>query len=106
MSRGWKGSAPLKEYDIYLPLKYYDGTPVEPRKFRNLQFGGVTYFPQPNEGLWRLGNVTYRDEIVIYRVLTAKVTVGMVWPLRRWVLSPQKVSLHSEVNTGSRTLVC
>jgi hypothetical protein len=30
----------------------------------------VTYFPQPNQGFWKLGTVTYRDEIVVYRVLT------------------------------------
>jgi hypothetical protein len=68
----------VKEYDIYLPLRYNDGTSIEPRKFQRVQrrllqrFGGVTYFPQPNEGLWRAGNVVYRDEIVIYRVLTEK----------------------------------
>jgi hypothetical protein len=68
----------VKGYDIYLPLRYNDGTPVEVRKFQDVQqrlldqFGGVTYFPQPNEGLWRMGRITYRDEIVIYRVLTEK----------------------------------
>ena len=35
-------------------------------------FDGLTFFPQPNEGFWKLGEVTYRDEIVIYRVLSAK----------------------------------
>jgi hypothetical protein len=30
----------------------------------------VTFFPQASEGLWRAGGVTYRDEIVIFRVLT------------------------------------
>jgi hypothetical protein len=68
----------VKEYDIYLPLKYNDGTTIEPRKFQDLQqrlldvFGGVTFFPQPNEGLWRMGAVVYQDEIVIYRVLSDK----------------------------------
>ena len=65
----------MKEYDIFLPLRYNDGKPVELIKFRQLQerllsqFPGLTYFPQPNQGFWRLGNVTYRDEIVIFRVL-------------------------------------
>jgi hypothetical protein len=68
----------VKEYDIYIPLKYNDGTPVEPRKFQHLQrllldrFGGLTFFPQPNEGFWTAGGVTYRDEIVIYRIVTDK----------------------------------
>jgi hypothetical protein len=66
----------VKEYDIFLPLRYNDGSPIEAEKFQRLQadllerFGGVTYFPQPNQGFWQLGAVTYRDEIVIYRVLT------------------------------------
>jgi hypothetical protein len=66
----------VKEYDNFLPLRYNDGSPVEAEKCQRLQaelldrFGGLTYFPQPNQGYWKLGPVTYRDEIVIYRVLT------------------------------------
>ena len=69
----------MKEYDLFLPLFYNDGSPVETWIFRDLQdrllnqFDGVTFFPQPNEGLWRMGEVTYRDEIVIFRVLASKV---------------------------------
>jgi len=36
-------------------------------------FNGVTYFPQANQGIWKLGDVTYRDEIVIIRVLASDV---------------------------------
>jgi hypothetical protein len=69
----------VKEFDIFVPLTYNDGSPVEPKKLRALRvrlleyFNGVTFFPQPNEGYWRLGTVTYRDEIVIYRVVADKV---------------------------------
>jgi hypothetical protein len=65
----------VKEYDIFVPLRYNDDTSVEPKKLRDLQvrlleyFDGVTFFP----GYWRMGAVTYRDEIVIYRVVTGKV---------------------------------
>ena len=65
----------MKEYDIYVPLKYNDGSPVEPRKFQAVQqallanFDGLTYFPQPNKGFWKVGDVTYRDEIVVYPVV-------------------------------------
>ena len=68
----------MKEYDIYVPLKYNDGSPVEPRKFQAVQqallahFDGLTYFPQPNKGFWKAGDVTYRDEIVVYRVVSAQ----------------------------------
>jgi hypothetical protein len=67
----------VKEYDIFLPLRYNDGTLIEPIKYRNLQekllanFAGLTFFPQANQGFWKLGEVTYRDEIVIYRVLAS-----------------------------------
>ena len=67
----------MKEYDIYIPLNYNDGTPIEARKYQQLQrrlldhFGGVTFFPQPNKGLWKMADITYRDEIVIYRVITS-----------------------------------
>jgi hypothetical protein len=66
----------VKEYDIFVPLYYNDGSPVEPAKFQEIQrllleqFEGLTYFPQPNQGFWRFGEMTYRDEIVIYRVIS------------------------------------
>jgi len=65
----------VKEYDIFIPLYYNNGTPIEPARFQDLQsrllerFEGLTYFPQPNQGFWKFGNITYRDEIVIYRVI-------------------------------------
>jgi hypothetical protein len=68
----------VKEYDVFLPLRYNDGEAVEAVKFRTLQrqlleeFGAFTLFPQPNEGVWRFGGVEYRDEIVIYRVVTGQ----------------------------------
>ena len=69
----------MKEYDLFIPLYYNDGTPIEPGRFQNLQsrllehFEGLTFFPQPNQGFWKFGNITYRDEIVIYRVLESDV---------------------------------
>jgi len=72
----------VQEYDLFIPLFYNDGTPIESAKFQDLQvrlldeFGGLTFFPQPNQGIWRMGEVTYRDEIVIYRVLAARPRVA------------------------------
>ena len=69
----------VKEYDLYVPLNYNDGSPVEPEKLERLQeklldqFPGVTFFPQPNQGFWTYGGVTYRDEIVVYRVIAGRV---------------------------------
>lgn len=69
----------MKEYDLFIPLYYNDGAPIEPEKFQDLQnqlldqFDGLTFFPQPNEGFWKMADITYRDEIVIYRVITSRV---------------------------------
>jgi len=69
----------VKEYDLYVPLTHNDGTPIEATTIKRLgqrllkHFGGVTFFPQPNEGLWQMGAVTFRDQIVVFRVLSANV---------------------------------
>jgi len=69
--------AVVKEYDLFIPLHYNDGRPIEPQQDQDMQqqlldqFGGLTFFPQPNEGFWTMAGVTYRDEIVIYRVITS-----------------------------------
>jgi hypothetical protein len=60
-------------------MTYNDGSLIEPVKFRVLQarlleyFNGVTFFPQPNQGQWRIGGVTYTDEIVVYHVVATDV---------------------------------
>ena len=67
----------MREYELYVPLFYNDGSPIEPDKISQIgerllqHFGGVTFFPQPNEGSWKMGQVTFRDQIVIFRVLSA-----------------------------------
>jgi hypothetical protein len=67
----------VKEYDLFILLYCNDGKAVDPQKFQALQqqvldqFGGLPFFPQPNEGFWTVAGVTYRDAIVIYRVLTS-----------------------------------
>jgi hypothetical protein len=74
-----KEQLPVKEYDLYIPLFYNDGSPIEEEKFVRLReqllevFGGLTFFSQPQKGYWRFGGVTYRDEIVIYRVFAKDV---------------------------------
>jgi len=72
----------LREYDIYVPLTYNDGRPIEPDALTDLKdlllavFGGVTFFPQENEGYWRVGDVVFRDRIVIFRVLTQEIDLA------------------------------
>ena len=86
----------MKEYDVFVPLFYNNGSPIEPTKFQALQSGllerfeGLTYFPQPNQGFWKFGNITYRDEIVIYRVISQD------WAASRAYLSILKEHLKQE----------
>lgn len=78
----------MKEYDLFIPLRYNDGTPIEHRKLRSLQdrlldeFGGLTFFPQPNEGYWRMGAVTFRDEIIIFRVIASRARTARRFLIR------------------------
>ena len=87
----------VKEYDLFIPLYYNDGRPIEPQKFQDLQqqlldqFGGLTFFPQPNEGFWTMAGVTYRDAIVIYRVITSDEQAA------RQLLSDLKERLKEEL---------
>jgi hypothetical protein len=75
----YKERLPVKEYDLYIPLFYNDGSQIEEEKFVRLReqllaaFGGLTFFSQPQKGYWQFAGVTYRDEIVIYRVFAKNV---------------------------------
>lgn len=66
----------MKEYDVYLPLHHNDGSAIPPEKISRVkrelveEFGGLTHFPQENEGLWKFGGATFRDKVVILRVIT------------------------------------
>ena len=65
----------MQEYEIYLPTKHNDGTLVDPVQIRRIKkelariFGGYTHLKHRSEGSWRMGNVTFRDEVTIVRVL-------------------------------------
>ena len=65
----------MLEYELYLPLHHNDGRPIDGDKLKTLkkrlvdEFGGLTHFRQENEGLWKIGDHTFRDRIEIVRVL-------------------------------------
>jgi hypothetical protein len=69
----------VKEYDLYIPLFLNEGTPVPDEFIERLgeqlleEFGGCTFCPQPNKGLWRMGDVVFRDDVVIFGVLSRHV---------------------------------
>ncbi len=65
----------MHEYEIYLPTTTNDGRPVEDAKIDEIKatlvraFGGYTHLKQRSEGAWRMGGVTFHDEVTIVRVL-------------------------------------
>ena len=85
-SCGWDRSrttiSPMLEYELYVPLHYNDGRPIDPEKLKALkrrlvdQFGGLTHFQQENEGLWKIGEHTFRDRVEILRVLVNDETAA------------------------------
>ena len=62
----------MREYSIYLPLKYNSGEPIESTKIISildelaLAFGAITVSPlsAPYQGRWKYGGVEYIDEII------------------------------------------
>jgi hypothetical protein len=73
---------PIKCIDIYLPLDYNDGRPIEEIKFVALQeqlltrFDGVTSTMRhfPLQGLWRRQAEVFQDRIVIFSVMDFHLT--------------------------------
>jgi hypothetical protein len=67
---------PLERYEILLPLKYNDGTPIEPEKFQQTRrelvakFGAITMDTQPMHGIWISTGHEYHDELIRFIVDT------------------------------------
>lgn len=67
---------PFERYEILLPLKYNDGSPVEPEKFQETrrelveQFSALTMDAPPVSGLWVSGGREYQDELIRFVVDT------------------------------------
>jgi hypothetical protein len=69
----------MREYRIYLPLKYNDGEPIEDEKFRNVKselvaaFGAITVscLSAPYQGTWKYGGVEFLDDIITIEVVTS-----------------------------------
>jgi len=68
-------------YQLYLPLNYNDGRPIEEDKFSLTRkelitrFGGLTTTPPgfPLQGWWQSAGTVVRDDIVLWTVLTQRV---------------------------------
>jgi len=57
----------FRRYEITLPTRYNDGSPVEPEKYlitrRDIaaRFGALTFLPQPIHGEWTHQDMRYED---------------------------------------------
>jgi hypothetical protein len=62
----------MTKFEIYLPLKYNDGTEIETKKLKEIQQQLIAVFEAmtlsslsaPLQGKWRYGGVEYIDDIV------------------------------------------
>ena len=69
----------MREYKIYLPLKYNDGVVIEEEKFRNIKtalvtrFGAITVssLSAPYQGTWKYGGVEFLDDIITIEVVAS-----------------------------------
>ena len=67
---------PFERYEILLPLKYNDGTHVEPEKFQETRrelvnrFGALTMDASPLHGRWMSSATEYTDELIRFVVDT------------------------------------
>lgn len=61
----------LYEYDVYFPMAGSRAGVELERTKRVLtdEFGGLTDFRHRSEGTWKIGGVTFRDEVILLRVL-------------------------------------
>ena len=73
-----RGGRPAKEYDLFLPVQYPDGTPVDPDKIATFglrlhnQFGGVVRYSHHYAETGQIHGVTLKGDVVILRVVAAE----------------------------------
>ena len=74
----------VQRFEIYLPLRYNDGTMIPEEHYRQVEFelverfGGVTMIEQRNplKGIWKFQNRRYVDEIIIVTTLDFRYSEG------------------------------
>jgi hypothetical protein len=68
---------PIRRIEIFIPLDYSDGRPIEESKFNRLEnelldrFGGVTTIQRrfPLRGLWKFQSDVHYDRVVVITVM-------------------------------------
>ena len=88
----------MKEYELFLPLSDNDGVPFDLAFIPSLrvrlleQFGGVTFFPQPNEGYWHCATKLGKGESS-HNVKPFIETLRVTNPVRQSRASSREASL-------------
>jgi len=67
----------IRRVEIYLPLEYNDGRPIEEAKYLRLhaelraRFGGVTSTQRefPLKGAWKSGTALYEERVVVFTMM-------------------------------------
>jgi hypothetical protein len=78
----------LLEYDLYLPIYDNDGESYNTQVFNRIKsklvdyFGGITDFRHKTDGAWKMGKVTFNDEILLYRILSNRGEEGRAFLTR------------------------
>jgi hypothetical protein len=68
----------MQEFEIYLPTTRADGSKVDSAKLSALRetlllaFGGYTETKYHGSGAWKMGGITYRDEVSILKVIATE----------------------------------
>jgi hypothetical protein len=76
---------PIRTIEIYLPLDYNDGRPIQESKYVHLEdelltrFGGVTSIQRqfPLRGLWRSEDRVFQDRVVVFSVLDLEARIEL-----------------------------
>lgn len=67
----------MREFEIYLPTTQNDGSKIDSGRLRAIRetlllaFGGYTEMKFEGRGAWKMGGVTYRDEISMVKVIAS-----------------------------------
>lgn len=70
------------EFDLYVPVTRGDGKKYSARLLAGYKqeiiqaFGGITDFKHRSAGEWRIGPVTFHDQIMLWRVLSMDTRQG------------------------------
>lgn len=99
-------------FDLYVPLRDNAGRPIAKKNLATLKktlldrFGGFTHFPLKGEGQWKVSGHSFRDRIVILRVIADRSRKTEAWfrSLKRSLMKTYAQSEFLITSSSVRTL--